>query len=330
MSYLSNITGISLPLAAWLAGDEYDFHANGQKAISATSLLKPVRQILLRERLTPETAQTPDVTDRIAARLGHSLHDSMEKIWVTGQYREALATLGYPQKLIDRIVVNPSEHDLRTRNDIIPVWVEQRGSREIMGYRISGKFDLVMDGELNDYKSTSTFTYTKGGKDEDYCLQGSIYRWIHRDKITSDYIHINFIFTDWMRSRAKQSPDYPQQRVLTHRVKLMSIQETDTWIRNRLRALEEHADLDEPDLPFCTDKDLWRGETTWRYYSDPKKALDPNAKSSKNLTSLAEAQAHMASKGGKGAIVEKPGSPKACGYCPAFPICSQKDLYEHD
>lgn len=329
MSHMSNITGISLPLAAWLAGDEYDFRPGTQRAISATSLLKPIRQILLKERLTTENMETPDVTERIAARLGHAIHDSMEKVWTNGSYREALALLGYPEKLIERIVVNPSAHDLQTRNDIIPIWVEQRGSREIMGYKISGKFDLVLDGELNDTKSTSTFTFVKGSKDEDYCLQGSIYRWIHHDKITSDHIHINFVFTDWMRARAKADPKYPQQRVLTHRVKLLSLQETDTWIRNRIKTLEAHADLPEEALPRCTDRDLWRGETTWRYYSDPKKALDPTTRSSKNFTDAKEAQSHLAMKG-VGVIVEKPGAVKACGYCPAFPICSQAQEYEHE
>lgn len=330
MPHMTNITGISLPIAAWLAGDEYDFRPGNQKAISATSLLRPIRQILLKERLTPENSEAPDVSDRIAARLGHAIHDSMEKVWISGSYRESLALLGYPEKLIDRIVVNPSEHDLRTRNDIIPVWVEQRGYREFMGYKISGKFDLVVDGELNDTKSTSTFTYTKGGKDEDYCIQGSLYRWIHKDKITSDHININFFFTDWLRYRAKQDPNYPQQRVLTHRVQLMSLQETEAWIHNRIKTLEAHADLPEEALPRCTDKDLWREETSYRYYADLKKAQEPNARSTKNFESMSEARTYMASKGGKGVIIEKPGAVKACGFCPVFSICSQKDEYEHE
>jgi len=33
----------------------------------------------------------------------------------------------------------------------------------------------------------------------------------------------------------------------------------------------------------------------------------------------------MAADGGVGIVVEKPGQVLACKYCPAFPICSQKD-----
>jgi len=34
----------------------------------------------------------------------------------------------------------------------------------------------------------------------------------------------------------------------------------------------------------------------------------------------------MASQG-KGVIKEVPGEPKACGYCPAYAACTQKDRY---
>lgn len=321
--HLTNNTGISLPLAIWLAADDYDFAPGTQRAISATSLLKPVRQILLRERLTDEVIETPDVADRIAARLGHAIHDSIEQAWVK-DYRTSMRQLGYPADLIERVRVNPTKP---LEPGDIPIWTEQRGSREIMGYKISGKFDLVMDGELNDTKTTSVYTWMLGSKDEDYKLQGSIYKWVHQDKITSDYIHINFVFTDWQRAMAKQNPNYPQQRLLTHRVALMSLAETEAWITNRLRELEAAADLPEHLVPRCSDKDLWRSAPVWKYYSDPNKT---DGRATKNNDSLAEARAYQVSKGGKGVIIEVPGKVKACSYCPAFPICSQKDEYEHD
>jgi hypothetical protein len=319
---LTNNTGISLPMAVWLAADDYDFSPGTDKAISATALLKPVRQILLRERLSEETQETPDVTDRIASRLGHAIHDSIEKSWITN-YRDSLRSLGYPESVIDRVRINPLHTPTK---DEIPVWLEQRGSRSIMGYRISGKFDLVLDGELHDTKTTSTYSWTSGSKDEDYALQGSIYRWIHQDKITSDHIHINFIFTDWQRFRAKTDPSYPQQRLLTHRVPLLSLQETETWIRNKLRALEAAADLEENHLPRCSDKDLWRSNPVFKYYKNPASM----ARSTKNFDSKTEAYAFMASSGGQGIVVEVPGKVKACAYCPAFNICKQKDEYDHD
>ena len=325
MTY-TNVTGISLPIAVWLAADGYDFRPNG-KSISATALLKPVRQILLRERLTDENMETPDISSYIASRLGHSIHDGIERAW-KGDYAASLKLLGYPEKLIERVRVNPEPFELRERNDIIPVWLEQRGSREIMGYTISGKFDMVLDGVIQDFKSTSVYSYMLGSKDEDYCLQGSIYRWIHQDKIVEDHINIQFIFTDWSKAQARQNPKYPQQRVLEHRVELMSLEQTANWIKTRLKTLEKSALVDESDIPHCTDKELWRGATKYKFYLDPTKA-SAGGRCTKNCDTMAEAQAYQATKGGRGIIITEPGLVKACGYCPAFPICTQKDLYEH-
>lgn len=320
---ITNITGISLPLAVWLASDNYDFSAMGRRAISATSFLKPVRQILLRERLTAEHAITPDVSDFIASRLGHAIHDSIESAWTdTRTFHKAMRKLGYPEKLIEKIQVNPTE----PLEGHIHVWIEHRSEREIMGYIISGKFDMVLDGVLQDNKSTSVYTYMLGSKDQDYCDQGSIYKWLNPDKITADYMNIQFIFTDWSRAMAKANPKYPQQRVLEHRVELKSLAETEAWLKAKLRALEASALLPEPALPFCTDKDLWRGETVYKYFSNPAKT---DGKSTKNCATAAEAAEYMAEKGGKGVVIPVPGKVKACGYCPAFPICTQKDLYEH-
>lgn len=321
MNAITNITGVSLPLAVWLASDSYDFSSAGRRAISATSFLKPVRQILLRERLTKENKITPDVADFIASRLGHAIHDSIESAWVEG-YAPALRKLGFPEKLIARVQVNPKVAD----PEGIQVWLEQRTERELLGYTISGKFDMVLDGVLQDNKSTSVYTYMLGSKDDDYCKQGSIYKWLNPDKITADHMNIQFIFTDWSRAQAKQNPKYPQQRVLEHRVELMSVAETEAWMTQKLRDLEKVADLPEDQLPFCSDKDLWRGDDVYKYYSNP---LKTDGKSSKNLASASEAAAYMNEKGGKGVVLKVGGKVKACGYCPAFDICTQKDAYEH-
>jgi hypothetical protein len=321
MGKITNITGIGLPMAVWLASDGYDFTPDN-RSISATSLLKPVRQILLKERLTEKVEKTPDLTDYIASRLGHSIHDGIEQSWKTS-YQDAMQKLGYPQQIIDRIKINPETIE----DGDLPVYLELRGSREIMGYIISGKFDIVVDGELNDFKTTSVYTWLNGSKEEDYCLQGSIYRWIHPEKITSDYITINFIFTDWQRGMTKANPNYPSQRVKEHRVQLMSLEETENWIKERLRSLEMNADKPESELPFCPEEALWRSETVWKYFSNPNKT---DGRSTKNFTDKAQAYRFMQDKGGKGVVIEVPGVVKACGYCDAAPICTQKELYTHD
>jgi hypothetical protein len=316
----SNVTGLSLPIAVWLAADDYDFHPGTEKAISVTSLLKSPRQILLRERLTEEDQDTPDISDRIAARLGHSIHDSIEKAWRT-DFKSSMKLLGYPDHVIDRVVINPQI----VTEGMIPVYLEQRESRIHRGYRISGKFDMLLDGEIHDFKSTSAYTYVYGSNEEKYRLQGSFYRWLNPEKVTADHMYIQFVFTDWQRAQAKQSNTYPQQRILSHRIDLMSLAETEEWLDRKLDQLEQVAHLPEPQLPYCSDEELWRGETKWKYFSDPNKT---DGRATKNFTNKAEADAFAASKG-KGIVIEYPGLVKACAYCDAFNICSQKDLYEH-
>ena len=76
MTALTNTAGLSLAMAVWLAHDEYTDGAEehqGKNLISATSLLKPTRQFVLSNRLTPQDTQV-DVTDMIAAQLGHAVH----------------------------------------------------------------------------------------------------------------------------------------------------------------------------------------------------------------------------------------------------------------
>lgn len=322
---ITNNLDISLPLAVWLIHDEYDY-INEPNYISATSLMKPLRQILLPKRVPPE-ARTSDVSEYIARALGHSVHHSIEHAWTVGRER-GLKLLGYTDDVIERILINPTEEQLRSRNDIIPVYFEQRGLRQVevngITYTIGGKFDMVADGIVQDFKTTSVWTWTKGTKDGDYALQGSLYRWLHPDKITDDTIRINFFFTDWSKMMLK-TPNYPQKRVEHKDVPLLSLAETEGWIRRKLALIQEYANIPEAEIPECTDDELWRSAPQYKYFSDPAKANDPSARSTKNFDDPIEARKFMAEKGGKGTIVTRPGEPKACAYCPGFLACTQKD-----
>jgi hypothetical protein len=87
--------------------------------------------------------------------------------------------LGYPDKIAENIVVNPTPEQMGANPDIIPVWMEQRSFREIevdgVTYKIGGKFDLVLEGRLFDAKSTSVYSYLLGRKDDDLrCRAASI------------------------------------------------------------------------------------------------------------------------------------------------------------
>lgn len=322
---ISNNHGISLPMAVWLVHDEYDY-VNKPNYISATSLMKPLRQIVLSKRVPPEK-QTPDVSEYVARKLGTAIHDSIERSWKTG-HRASMKLLGYPDSVIDRILINPEPEELRASNSAIPLYFEQRAFREVtvggVTYTVGGKFDMVADGIVNDFKSTSVWTWTKRTKDDDYCKQGSLYKWLNPDKITEDHITVNFIFTDWSKMMCN-TPNYPQKRVEAKDVPLWSIKDTENWIINKLTLVQRYMDAPESEIPECTDEELWRSDPQFKFYSDPEKAKIPGSRATKNFDNFSDARQHQMEKGGKGAIIMKPGEPKACGYCPAFEACTQKD-----
>jgi len=324
--HVTNTMDISLPLAVWLLHDEYDY-INEPNYISATSLMKPLRQIVLPKRIAPEQL-TEDVSEYIARTLGSSIHSGIEKAWSHGNHRLPLKRLGYTDDVIDRILVNPTPEQLRASNDVIPVYIEQRGMREITvngtTYTIGGKFDMVSDGIVNDFKSTSVWSWVKGTKDDDYALQGSLYRWLHPDKITEDFIRVNFIFTDWSKAMTQSASNYPAKRVEYKDIKLLSVQETENWIRNKLALIQKHLNTPEAELPECTDEELWRSDPQFKYFSDPSKATVPGARSTKNFDNILDARKFLAEKG-KGTILTIPGVPKACGYCRGYAACTQKD-----
>lgn len=129
----------------------------------------------------------------VQSRIGSAIHDAIERAWTTNHV-EALSLLGYPNKVIERIRINPDPKHVT--EDIIPVYLEQRANKQVGKYIISGKFDFVGDGRVEDFKSTSTFTAINNTNDEKYILQGSIYRWLNPQLITKDEMAIQFIFTD--------------------------------------------------------------------------------------------------------------------------------------
>ena len=324
MQQYTNTTGISLAMAVWLAHDDYSDGAEnhpGKDVISATSLLKPIRQLVLGSRI-PAQDREVDIKDLVSSTFGTAVHDSIEHAWKKG-YVSAMRKLGYPEKMISRVRINPET----VEPDDLPVYLEQRFYREVPGTNVivSGKFDQIINGEVNDTKTTSVYTYINRTKEEDYRLQGSIYRWINPEKITSDLMRIQHVFTDWQSSQAKINPDYPQNKLVEFTVSLMSLEETEAWIKTRIRQISAAQDLPQEQLVRCSDKELWKSDPVYKYYSNPETAKE-GGRATKNFPNYPAAASHL-SKQGKGTVVTVPGQVKACNYCAAKPICTQAREY---
>lgn len=312
---ITNQYGFPLALSVWAVNDSYDY-VSDPKYFSVTNLLKPIRQIVLQRRIDPETLTT-DVDDFLARAIGSSIHDSIEKAWVNN-YVDCLKRLGVQENVIKRFKINPQKDSLKEGD--IPVYIEQRTIKEHDGYKVGGKFDFVADGLLHDNKSTTTMKWTKNSSDKDYMLQGSLYRWLNPDIIKEDYIRINFVFTDWRKLDALKDPTYPQQRAAYRDIPLMSVADTEMWLSNKLKQIEQHLNTPEEQLPECSDEELWRTPTKYKYFANPSAS-----RATKNFDSYTDAYRYMMiNKEGKGCVRTVPGEPRRCNYCSAASICSQR------
>ena len=322
---LTNKTGIHLSMAVFLASDDYDYD-NRPNSISTTSLINPIRQIILKHRAAAiETSKTSDVKKQIQdvsafipSTFGTAIHDGIEGSWLRS-HRKALVRLGYSVDTIDRFLINPAPADVK--EDSIVIYMEQRSEKFINGFFVTGKFDFVGDGELVDHKTTGAYTYVKKSKDHDFMLQGSIYRWLNQDIITHDRMIINYTFTDWSKKDylIQGKKGYPPSRIMSYPIDLMSIEETEKWVYDALQEIHDHKLTPEPDLPLCTKEQLWQRDTVYKYYKSGK----VGTKSTKNFTNFAEAQMRLIKDGPGGLIVPIYGEVKKCPYCDGFSICSQ-------
>lgn len=308
MNY-TNTSNIPLPLAVFLATDHYDYVPN---VISATSLLKPVRQLILADRLSSED-NLVELSDMVSSRMGTAIHTAIEQAWLNPT--KALKSLGYSDDIIQRIKVNPETVE---ENDI-PVYMEKRSFKKVGNHTISGKFDFVAEGKVHDFKSTSVYGYLNQSNASKYILQGSLYRWLNPDIITKDEMLIHYIFTDWGKAESLRNSNYPKARVHSQKYNLLGLDEIEQFVKDKLELYDSMKHQQEKDIPYCTDEELWRKPTVWKYYKNANAT-----RATKNFDNPSEAYA-LQQTNGVGEVREVKGTVSACKYCPAFLLCSQKD-----
>jgi hypothetical protein len=182
----------------------------------------------------------------------------------------------------------------------------------------------VWEFGVEDYKTTKTFTWIKDSKAEEYRIQGSIYRWLNPDIITSDFVTINFIFTDWKQMQAQANKDYPALPIMQRKYPLMSLMETEQYLMERTSLLTANLGKTEKDLPDCTHEELWQRASTFAYYKNPKSTT----RATKIYDTADEAQSRVAADGNVGVVTHRPGKVNRCNYCNARGICHQAEQLE--
>jgi hypothetical protein len=165
-----------------------------------------------------------DVLDMVDVRIGSLFHNALEQVNLKGELRE------------------------------------QRLRYKICGIEITGKFDLMLLKSNNkyhliDFKTAKTYKWVMNDF-TDYIKQLSIYRWL-ADKNglnVEQNAELGFWFKDWDRKKAswKKYPNYPLAR---KRIKLLSLNETEKFIKDKLSNIYES--IKDNELPRCSNNELW-------------------------------------------------------------------------
>lgn len=276
MTTLTNKLRLPEPIVRAVANDSY---TKGDADISVTELLLPPQ--LRRLRLEHADKIEEDVADRIWSLIGQAVHTIIER-----------ASEGLPDVLSEEVLYS-----------------------EYLGWKIKAGYDSVTisNAELNDFKVTTAWKIVDEKVPPEWVAQTNIYRRIlEKEKgLVINSIAVLAILRDWSKLEAARNPNYPQVQVVRLDIPLWTAEQTDDFIRDRLRLHQAH--IPEP----CSESDIWAKPPKWAVI----KAGNQRATKVFDIPEDAEAFASSI----RGARVEeRPGVATRCAsYCPVSKFCSQ-------
>lgn len=259
-----------------------DPYTKGRSDISVTQLIQPP-QI---RRLLQGREVTEDASELIWRLLGSAVHAILER--------------AYPDTAI----------------------VEKRLFAEVLGWIVSGQFDVYDNGILSDYKITSVYAYGKVKPEWENQLN-LLAALCRKNQMPVRRLEIVAIFRDWRRYEAL-AHDYPEAQVAVIPVQLWTEEEAEAYMEERVRIHQ----LDTP--PRCSDEERWMQPEKWALMKKGQKRAVKLFASSEALFDHAEkygvlerkidelvwAKTHYAE--------HRPGAYRRCeDYCAASNVCEQ-------
>lgn len=333
--------------AALVRACENDPYDPGTADISITRLVAPPRQVALIKQHTDEI--TNDVADRIWALRSQGIHCVLERAVDTNPKRAAVVNAYKAiQETISLLIDDPSvAHQpaaTAAAKVLMPALVgleslvrsippspdapneiaEVRWEREALGWRVSGKLDLVTvaQGKLTDWKDTSVWSIkdaldarTAGSGKKEWTAQVNLLGLFGRGYgYRIRQVEVGAFGRDWRRNEKLRYDDYPDDEVTVVPQPLWSEAEA-------IRYLEERVALHQPaqagKLPDCTPEERWEKPTQ---YAVTKKGRKTAVRLYENRTL---ADQHAASQPDL-TVVVRPGESTRCAqYCDALPFCDQ-------
>lgn len=277
---ITNNSNLPAPFVK-MAEDHYEIKP---KRYSVTTLLKPVREILLSRKYNNVIEQ--DCADMIWMLFGQATHAVLEKY-----------SVGKTEFAEERL-----EYKLEN------------------GYTVSGVVDLydMEKSELVDYKTASVWKVIKRDFD-DWRKQGLMYAWLLRKNgLPCDDVTFYAILKDHSIRKAKTEADYPKSNLFKYAFPVTdsAIAEIDKFIRDKIDEIIKYEDRADDELPMCPLEDRWNdGDKYAVMRKGTKRAL-------RVLDSEEEANLYIQNNGGD-FIEKRPGEDKKCiDYCRCCTKCN--------
>ncbi len=276
---ITNNTNLPQPFVK-MAEDHYEIKP---KRYSVTTLLKPVREILLNRRYNDVIEQ--DCSDMIWALFGQATHAVLEKYSV-GKTEFAEEKLEYK---LDN------------------------------GYTVSGVIDLydMEKSEVVDYKTASVWKIIKRDF-EDWRKQGLMYAWLlHKNGLPCDNVIFYAILKDHSASKVKREADYPKSNIFKYEFPITDaeVAEIDGYIRDKIDEIIIYENKPDNELPLCSLEDRWNDGDKYAVMEKGKK------KAKRVLDSEEDAELYKMNNGGD-YIEKRPGEDKKCNdYCRCCTKC---------
>lgn len=207
------------------------------KQYSCTTILKPTRQIILERRYTNEIEQ--DVSDMCWMIFGIAVHSVIENSKESdGQFKE--------EKL---------------KVDLGKYW------DELKGYYLSGRSDMIdlIEKKIIDWKTCSAWKIIY--KDfEDWKKEMLIYAWAVKDMgFDIDKSEAIAFIKDHNKTKSKIDSSYPNLPIWVEKFKFneKEFDEIKKFIYNKFIELKNNENVEDDELPLCTDEERWKDKTKY-------------------------------------------------------------------
>lgn len=234
---ISNVLGLPQALVDAVTLEKH----NAEGEISATTLIKGVKEYLLTERHWDDI--TVDVKDQIWALWGTTAHKLLEK-----EYEGT--------------------------------FTEEKFEQKVGNYTVTGRVDCYdMENEtLYDYKTTSAWKVVYKNF-EDWKSQGLIYAWL-LSKIGLNVKKCKFeaILRDWSETESLRKTDYPKAPVYIYEFDVTEedIKAIGEKIEQKVAKVEENLKVADDDIEPCSKEERWASEDVYAVMKDGRKTSIKN------------------------------------------------------